>query len=923
MMRRYVIFILVFMLTFTTSKMLAESKIKFVRISLTGKNKSTIQALGQLKLDITCQDKQQEYLEAILDENQMLKIQELGLSSEVIIEDLSAFEEQLRNSNYFDPFHSYEEMVQKMQQFQNDHPDIAMMKSLGKSWEGRDIWAIKISDNVSVEESNEAEALFMANIHAREMITPEIIIYFMHWLIDNYNIDPRATYLVNNRQLWLIPTTNPDGRVYVFTGNYSGGGQSGPITWRKNKRDNNGNNQFDSYYDGVDLNRNFGHMWGLDSGSSGQPPSDTYRGPDPFSEPESKAIKNFVESHNFVISLSYHSYGRWWIFPWGYTNINPDTPDHAQFVALAESCVAYNGYKAANGDDFSYLVSGDTDDWLYGEQTTKNKIFAFTPEVGSSAEGAFWPDTSLIPKLVNENMGPNIFMAYAAGEEPIIEHGPLTETESPGPHTITAKIKPAIPLTSPVALDKSSFKLFYRATETTPFDSISMLPTGNPDEYQAEIPCIPTADTIYYYLQASDQNGRTATLPRGASMAVFALSMGADMEPPAIEHKPIEYVSVYAQQIAINVFVFDNFGVSKVELHYRKNGGAIDTLNMAPTQVANEYQGVIIPDQLTFGDYYEYQIVAVDQSQNANETRIPEAGYLRFYVKNSIIYDFEFEASFQTITAGDWQWGIPTSGPNSAHSGSKLWATNLCGNYNDMTESILEIPEISLADKDSAKLFFWHWYQNEYSENTFWDGGNVKISVDGTSFEIVEPGDGYDGVIANFNTFLGDEPCFGGLACNGNFWHQETIDLTPYVGHSVKIRFHFASDEAVNEPGWYIDNVEIEFVALTAVEDNDLANALPADFELSQNYPNPFNPETRIKYSLAQPGDVTLEIFNLLGQKVKALVKEKQAAGNYTVSWQGNDEFNNEVTSGVYFYRLIVTGKDFDKIFVKKTVKLK
>ncbi|HEX9970966.1 MAG TPA: M14 family metallopeptidase, partial [bacterium] len=360
-------------------------------------------------------------MEAIVDEKQFDGIQQLGFTSESIIEDLSAFEEQLRASNYFDPFHSYEETVQEMQQFQNDHPDIAKMQSLGKSWEDRDIWALKISDNVAVEEANEAEALFMANIHAREMITPEIIMFFMHWLIDNYNTDPRATYLVNNRQLWLIPTTNPDGRVYVFTGNYSGGSwQSGPIAWRKNKRDNNGNNQFDSYYDGVDLNRNFGYMWGLDSGSGSYPSDETYRGPESFSEPESQAIKNFVQSHRFVISLSYHSYGRWWIFPWGYTNFNPDTPDHAQFIALADSCIAYNGYTSANGDDFDYLVSGDTDDWLYGDQTTKNKIFAFTPEVGSSSQGAFWPDTSLIPQLIEENMGPNIFLAYAAGEEPII-----------------------------------------------------------------------------------------------------------------------------------------------------------------------------------------------------------------------------------------------------------------------------------------------------------------------------------------------------------------------------------------------------------------------------------------------------------------------------------------------------------------------
>lgn len=744
---------------------------------------------------------------------------------------------------------------------------------------------------------------------------------------------PNVTYLVNNRQIWLCPTFNPDGHEFVFSGSNPGSGYD-PMWWRKNKRDNNNNGIFETGAwgdgpDGVDLNRNFGYKWGYDnSGSSPDSTSQTYRGAGPFSEPESQAIRNFVVKHNFIITISFHSHHPGWLYPWGYIKLH--TPDHQIFASLSDSCVAYNGYEhgcswEVLGD--YYIVNGCTDDWFYGEQTTKNKIFAFTPEVGNHAESVggntgFFPDTMFIEKQIRENQGPMIYLAYAAGEEPIIEHNPLKETESPGPHTLTAKIKPALVLTSPVSLDNSSFKLFYNATGTTPFDSVFMQPSGNPDEYQAEIPAIPSADTIYYYLQASDQNERTATLPRGASMAVFAFSIGPDIEPPTIEHKPIEYVSVYVQKIAINVGVFDNIGVSKVELNYRKNGGVIDTLDMAATQITNEYQGVIIPDQLTIGDYYEYQIVAVDQSQNANTTLIPEAGYFSFYVKNSIIYDFEFEASFQTITVGDWQWGTPTSGPSAAHSGSKLWATNLGGNYNDRTESILDIPEISLADKDSAKLIFWHWYQNEYSSEKFWDGGNIKISVDNHAFPVIAPQDGYDGIIDNFNTFLGGEPCFGGPATNGNFWHQEIVDLSPYANHSIKIRFHFGTDEAVNDLGWYIDDVEIEFKQPTKFARNDADSFMPTAFEFKQNYPNPFNPVTQIQYQLAQAGEVRLEIFNLLGRKVMTLVNENQSAGVYSLSWNGKDLAGNEVASGIFICRLSVKGKNFNESFSKKMVKL-
>jgi hypothetical protein len=928
-MKKSLIFTLIQILIFVCVIFGQDQSRKIVRIDFTGVKNETVKELFKSGIDVTSIDRSGNSINALVTESEIQKIKNLGFKSEILLPDADAFARQLRQSGYFNHFHNYQQMLDEMQKVVADYPDLALLEDIGDSYEktigkgGYDIWALKISDNVHVEE-DEPEVFYMANMHAREIITPEIIMYFMHYLIDNYGSDAYVTYLVDNRQVWLCPTFNPDGHEYVFSGS-TPNNWNDPMWWRKNKRDNNGNGFFDPDSDGVDLNRNFGYAWGFDNfGSSPYPISNIYRGTGPFSEPESQAIRDFAIKHNFIITLSFHSHSQLWLYPWGYTSAY--TPDHNIFKILADSCVAYNGYKPETGYEL-YPVNGDTDDWFYGEQTTKNKIFAFTPEVGNYVESVggntgFFPDTMFIEKQILENQGPMLYLAYAAGEEPIIEHDPLRETESPGPHTITAKIKPAIPLTSPVLLDDSSFKLFYGATGTIPFYSISMQPTSNPDEYQAEIPCIPSADTIYYYLQASDQNGKTAMLPRGASMAVFAFSIGPDMEPPAIEHNPIEYVSIYAQQIAINVFVFDNIGVSKVELHYRKNGGGINTLDMAPTQVTNEYQGVIIPDQLNHGDYYEYQVVAVDQSQNANKTSIPEAGYFRFNVKNSIIYDFEFESSFQTITEGDWQWGDPASGPNSAYSGSKLWATKLNGNYGDLTESILETPEISLADKDSAKLIFWHWYQNEYSSETFWDGGNIKISVDNNDFQVAEPEDGYDGVIDFFNTFLGGEPCFGGVATNGNFWHQEIVNLTPYINHTIKLRFHFASDEAVNDLGWYVDDVEIEFEKLTAVADHQLPVPLPTTFELDQNYPNPFNPETRIQYRLAKAGEVTLEIFNLLGEKVTTLVNEKQKAGAYFTSWQGKDKLGNEATSGVYFYRLMIKDKNFNHSFTRKMVKL-
>ena len=96
----------------------------------------------------------------------------------------------------------------------------------------------------------------------------------------------------------------------------------------------------------------------------------------------------------------------------------------------------------------------------------------------------------------------------------------------------------------------------------------------------------------------------------------------------------------------------------------------------------------------------------------------------------------------------------------------------------------------------------------------------------------------------------------------------------------------------------------VKFTDPTSVEGTD---GLPIDFRLAQNFPNPFNPSTVINYTIPQALNslqVNLEIFNLLGQKVKTLVDAKQVAGEHSIQWNGKNESGNLVTSGVYLYRL-------------------
>jgi hypothetical protein len=301
-------------------------------------------------------------------------------------------------------FYTYQELLDDLDSMALLYPNLITVKasidSTNQTWEGRPIFFVKLSDNPNFDET-EPEVYYSAVHHAREPGSMQQLVYYMWYLLENYNQDSLVTAIVNNRELFFVPCLNPDGYLYNELTNPGGFGY-----WRKNRRDN-----LDGTF-GVDLNRNYDMFWGFDDfGSSPITSSEVYRGTSPGSEPEISMAKNFINGRNFKTAMDNHTFGNYLLYPWGHV---PDlyTPDSAYYEALANLFTEYNDYAYGTvNQTLNYVSNGGSFDWLYGEQVSKPKIFDFTPEFGYD----FWPDPTDIVPIIQDAMYNNFMVALVAG----------------------------------------------------------------------------------------------------------------------------------------------------------------------------------------------------------------------------------------------------------------------------------------------------------------------------------------------------------------------------------------------------------------------------------------------------------------------------------------------------------------------------
>ncbi|RPF39947.1 immune inhibitor A peptidase M6 [Streptomyces sp. Ag109_G2-6] len=309
-----------------------------------------------------------------------------------------------------------EEILRTAQQ----NPGLTKVVSIGKTVQGKDILALKVTkDARKTEDGEKPSVLYMSNQHAREWITPEMTRRLMHHTLDSYGKDARITKLVDSTELWFLLSANPDGYDHTFT-------SDGARLWRKNLRDNNGDGKITAV-DGVDLNRNFAYKWGWDNeGSSPSPSSETYRGPKAQSEPETVALDTFEKRVGFRYAINYHSASELLLYGVGWQVATP-TPDDVAYKALAGTPEhsAVPGYYPQISSEL-YTTNGEAD----GHAANANGVMMFTPEMTTcQTASAIDPDDRWKPedcasgfnfpddeKLIQQEFAKNVPFALSVGE---------------------------------------------------------------------------------------------------------------------------------------------------------------------------------------------------------------------------------------------------------------------------------------------------------------------------------------------------------------------------------------------------------------------------------------------------------------------------------------------------------------------------
>ncbi|OGU35940.1 MAG: hypothetical protein A2315_12690 [Ignavibacteria bacterium RIFOXYB2_FULL_35_12] len=749
---------------------------------------------------------------------------------------------------------------------------------LGNSIENRPVYMVKISDNPDADE-NEPEVLYTALHHAREPMSMMQMFYFMYYLLENYNFNPTVQYLVNNRAMYFIPVVNPDGYEYNRLTYPSGGGM-----WRKNRRNNGG-----SF--GVDLNRNYGpsNYWNApNGGSSTNSGSDTYRGTAPFSEPETQIIRNFLAYRKIKNALNYHTYSNLLIYPYG--ALSYETPDSSIFREYAGDMTRYNGY--TYGTDIQtvgYTTRGNSDDFFYDGDTLANggKIFAMTPEVGNSSDG-FWPPQIRIFPLAQENLHPNLYYAWVAGEYASVDNPNFAQSYfNPGD---VVQFHPDI-------RNKGLSTGYNIQVELTSLSSYAIINSG-----------IINIDSILSRNNANSINPLSFTISFSTPVETkIDLVFTTSTFGTEISKDTVGIIVGYPE------FVFSDTSDNPLTLW------TISAIPATPTWEATTstfYSSPLCYTDSRTGNYANNATVTMTLTNPIDLSRYSNPK-LSFWTKYDIEGNWDYgQVEISTNNGNAW---IPLAGIYTK-SGTGSFQPNGQPLYDGSRLSWVR-EEISLSgfSSDQVKLRF-KLITDGAVERDGWYLDDIGILVyTAVPVELIS----FAGKVEQSEVMLTWETATE--INNYGFEIERSQMLNVKSQNWEKIGFVGGNGTTTETKSYsFVDNVNEKFgkysYRLKQIDhdgsfkySNEIEVLIqPGKFSLEQNYPNPFNPSTKISWQSPVRSWQTLKVYDVLGNEVATLLNEEKEAGSYEVEFQSAARLpdgqvgNRQLASGVYIYRLQV-----------------
>ncbi|HSJ58231.1 MAG TPA: M14 family zinc carboxypeptidase [Anaerolineae bacterium] len=668
-------------------------------------------------------------------------------------------------------YRTVEETFTTATQIVAEYPDLAAWIDMGDSWEkvtagglpGYDMMVLRLT-NANVP-GPKPKLFVMAAIHAREYTTAELVTRFAEYLVENYDVDPDATWLLDHHEIHLLLQSNPDGRKKAEAG----------LSWRKNTNGNYCGPT--SNYRGADLNRNYPFQWGCCGGSSGDPCDSLYRGPFANSEPETQAVVAYVTSEfpdqrnddlvspapddAMGIFLDIHSYSELVMWSWGFT-ASP-APNSTQLQTLGRKFAYSNDYMPQQAMQL-YPTDGTTDDWAYGRLGLASYCFelgtTFFQDCGSF-ESTIYPD----------NMSALIYAAKAARTPYMTPAGPdaLTVTAIPG------GVLPGEPVALTAVVDDTRYSA---NNGTEPSQNVSAA------EYYIDVPpWVTTTTPIAYPMTAVDGAFNETIEDVEATLDTSALGMGRHI----IYVRGQDAAGNWGAVSAAFLYVLDPVLAPAIQ------GTVLDVTTgtpLAATVSAGPFQATTDPDtgfyhMAVLSGTYDVTATAVDHASQTVEDIVAQDGEI-------VVQDFTL-MSVCAIWADDvesgtvgWtaqtgsQWATTTT---QSHSPTHSWTDSPGGNYGNNWNYWLMAPAVDLSGASGTTLSFWHRYVLESG----WDYGYVEYSADGGPWTSVA-------------TYNGQQLS----------WGQSTLSLPALDGvANARFRFRITTDTNTTYDGWYLDDFEV------------------------------------------------------------------------------------------------------------------